>query len=977
MEKVKIFFVNVEILHESKKGGNPMRVDSQMLKEALLNNTPVEQRVNMPGNMTMGNNQTVKSSPYIRPSHGFPRTNVEKNYKEAIASFEEISSAAQTQLLSMTHQNLDYIANTVTPTDAYHAKGLGFTPENTSVEGYVTVVDKIKIHMAMGNDDFKNYGEALSASQIAKVTGGAMAKKIATKMASLDVPVTDDNINAALKAVAEGEKIVPLNDGDKKYLIENDVLPTIENLYKAEHASLSAQNNLSDEIWSEVSTQAEQIIEEAGLEINEETVAMAKWLIANELPVTPENLYAKKFYDELSLPITSDKLIPAVAVAMNRGEKPIKAFILGDNLNSEYIKCKKELLEARAILTVEAKKSMEQNGMEVNLEEITKELEKIEELEREYYSKLLDTEGIPVSEEKIDTILDTLSFADSVKEAPEYILGGKPFDMTLPQLAKEGDNLKQNLNRINEKYETVMTRPRADMGDSINKAFRNIPDILEDLGLEVNRDNAKAVRILAYNQIPINEENISLMRNTNMEIQNTLDLIKPETVVHMIKNDINPLELTMEKLGEVVQTINEENDFEGCESYSEFLWKAQKSDLTESERAEYIEIYRMLRTIEKSDGAVVGALVNQGADLTIKNLVTSAKSRKKYSTEYSISENEASVAKYHNLMATRAVKEISPTEMKAADLKKPIMDQTLPEFLENAATALEEEPHLQDEKIMQEIQYEESRLTRFSTAATTEEEVLRLLSDNNIPMELFNILASRDIQGRRSTRYERLFKASDATSMEEIKGEILQKLGEAVKSPKEMAEAMETLGDVAENVMKGMINDENASILNIQNAKMMYAQMNLTMELSKREHYDIPVLIGDEVTGVSLKIVRGEKDKGKVDIVFDLGEKNGGKVAAEFVIRESINIGTIAAENEGTLKLLEENKELLLKGMNSLEDNPVELHFANIPGLNIDKFLQTDSEEKENTNEEHQVQTKRLFGAAKEFMSYVKSVIDR
>ncbi len=42
----------------------------------------------------------------------------------------------------------------------------------------------------------------------------------------------------------------------------------------------------------------------------------------------------------------------------------------------------------------------------------------------------------------------------------------------------------------------MMTAPRKDMGDSIQKAFRNVDDILEDLGLETNDSNRRAVRIL-------------------------------------------------------------------------------------------------------------------------------------------------------------------------------------------------------------------------------------------------------------------------------------------------------------------------------------------------------------------------------------------------------------------------------------------------------------------------------------------------
>ena len=59
-----------------------------------------------------------------------------------------------------------------------------------------------------------------------------------------------------------------------------------------------------------------------------------------------------------------------------------------------------------------------------------------------------------------------------------------------------------------ERYETLMTAPRSDLGDSIRKAFSNVDDILTDMSLEKTSENQRAVRILAYNSMEITPENI-------------------------------------------------------------------------------------------------------------------------------------------------------------------------------------------------------------------------------------------------------------------------------------------------------------------------------------------------------------------------------------------------------------------------------------------------------------------------------------
>ena len=40
-----------------------------------------------------------------------------------------------------------------------------------------------------------------------------------------------------------------------------------------------------------------------------------------------------------------------------------------------------------------------------------------------------------------------------------------------------------------ERYETLMTAPRSDLGDSIRKAFSNVDDILTDMSLEKTSEN--------------------------------------------------------------------------------------------------------------------------------------------------------------------------------------------------------------------------------------------------------------------------------------------------------------------------------------------------------------------------------------------------------------------------------------------------------------------------------------------------------
>lgn len=61
---------------------------------------------------------------------------------------------------------------------------------------------------------------------------------------------------------------------------------------------------------------------------------------------------------------------------------------------------------------------------------------------------------------------------------------------------------------------------------------------------------------------------------------------------------------------------------------------------SQEERASYIGTYRLIHQVEQSDGAAVGALVNQGADITMRNLMMAVRSeRRSGKMDYSVDES--------------------------------------------------------------------------------------------------------------------------------------------------------------------------------------------------------------------------------------------------------------------------------------------------------------------------------------------------
>ena len=129
---------------------------------------------------------------------------------------------------------------------------------------------------------------------------------------------------------------------------------------------------------------------------------------------------------------------------------------------------------------------------------------------------------------------------------------------------------RSNIVKFNETFETVMTAPRKDMGDNITKAFRNVDDILMDMGLESNELNQRAVRILGYNNMDINIENIEQVKLYDYQVNNAIEKLNPATTVELIRQNKNPLDMTIEELNNEIESINSKNSNNVEESYSKY-----------------------------------------------------------------------------------------------------------------------------------------------------------------------------------------------------------------------------------------------------------------------------------------------------------------------------------------------------------------------------------------------------------------------
>ena len=965
------------------------------------------------------------------------------------------------------------LSHTTSEEDYAKMQEEGFSLNETVGNTIVTVTDKIKMQVAKGGGDISCFGDDLSKAQLEEMTGSAaLAQQLQNKLKEADLPVTEENLSACEQAYAQAVTLPVLNDGGLKYMLDNQLEPTVENLYKAAHSGSGNYAGAATVVdMTGMQSQVESIIMDASLTVNEQSMADSKWLMENEIALTGDNLRyltdlkaylgtmsdadvmnaivtavaeGKSAHDALLLPgyDMRSRAEDAVSVIESATDADIQYLIdrgfeltvknlkmaasadhgaVGnrkDEVSADapadrelrFLTAKRQLEEVRLAMTAEANYALLKRGISIDTKPLVELVEELRNQENQYYARLLDSQGVEATEENVAAFAETSEKLEAIKSVPAYVLGMSRVDVSdIQGVYENGTALKAAMERANQSYEPLMTAPRSDLGDSYAKAFCNVNDILADMNMEQNDANRRAVRILAYNQLEINEEAVVEMKAADEEVQRTFKNLTPRVVIEMLRRGENPLDMDFSMLNKTAEDIKQELNGDDSERFSEFLWKLErKNEITEEERSSFIGVYRLLHQVEQTDGAAIGAVLNQGADLTLKNLLTAVRSaNKQKKMDISVDDNlgereqgngyrnsitEQIMAGYQANCVKDAKEALTPDKLVAlANQGKDWMEMT-PEQLAEVLQALN------GEDAGAEAAYAREQLEGFRQCANTPEEVYQLLEQYDIPNTVQNILAMDAMLSDRNQVFKKLFEnreqmisertsdSDDISMLDEIaaiKQQLLEEFGNAVSEPKEMAEAQEALGKLAENVMKAMIESDEVTSIDIREAKLMRAQIALQKQMSKQETYSVPVLVGDEVTNVTLKIVRGVEKRGIVDIMLET--QLAGKIAATFRAGEKGISGAIATEHIETKEGMTENMEQLVAALQDNKNESVDVKVAHIPDLDLNHFSKTsvatenselleESKEAPDNTDAYQVQTTRLYRIAEAFIRVVKEV---
>ena len=1037
-----------------ERGGFEMRIEKANVLDVTQN-----EGLEIKGAVSTGETAPKKNKEAVWKNKDNVKATYENPKAEAGATMQDVMAQASAMDAKLMKNEMLVSGNSVTLTDSESMKKEGFSLCSTDAKTVVTITDKIKMQLAKAGVDVSCMGDGLSEEKIAEITGSvALAVQIEGSLEQAGLPTSEDNLTDSAEAVKQAESLGELSDGAMKYLLDKQLPPTIENLYKAEYSASTSypQNSNANIDYTALAGQIDEVIKKAGLTVNSSTEELSHLMIQNDIAFTPENLNYFNDLRNLELPVSREDVLAAITDAIAEGNRPKDALLLpgyslqekaeeavavinhatekdldyivsngleltianlkeaslenGNHNASEtdvtsaevavsdkelaLVKARRQLEETRLIMTKEANYALLKRGVSIDTKPLEALVEELKNVENDYYKALLEQGNIDANEENVKLFANTVNTVSELKTMPAYTLGIPKADLsTLAGLHNEGAALQKAMEKAGTSYETLMTAPRKDLGDSIQKAFRNVDAILEDLALPTSAENERAVRILAYNNLEINNESIAKMKAADATVQRVFENMSPAIVREMVRKGVNPLDMDLEELNQTAEELKTELDPNDSERFSEYLWKLeQNNEISEEERDAYIGIYRLLRQVEKSDGAVIGALVSQGADLTMRNLMMGVRSKKHSNMDVSVDDSFGA-----ERQIKREEKSITDQIESAyqTNCAKSALDLLSPERLRTAVNETGWENLTPEELLakMQEVQEPKEETERYikaerqdvETAMMASEEVYQFLLDYDVSNTVYNVLAAQEFLNNRNGAFRRLFAKNPGetrdTDLEAAKDAMIEKYGEAIKTPEAMKEAQEELEKTAERVMDTMLVDHaNVTSLQLKEMKLMHTQIELGSKImAKEESYVVPILIQNEITSVHLRVVRDEAEKGLVNITFDTDSL--GKVAAQIKASSLGVTGYVAANREETRALFAANEDVISEAVTqkvpTLKESGVtetNLSFVFSESLDLNTFERKEQTKQEGAKELSKVQTATLYDMARNFIEVVKNL---
>ncbi|MBQ7615377.1 MAG: hypothetical protein IJU77_10060 [Butyrivibrio sp.] len=809
-------------------------------------------------------------------------------YASHARSIDDVTAMAENKDVQLQHNFMALLSNTMSGEDYAKALEDGFDIKNMNSEEAVTIVDKIKGVLLQSGVEITGFNDDLSRNKLKQITGSdGFATALEKSFKENDIPLTTENVKAAKAAADQMEDINELDDSAVKFMVLNNMEPTIENIYFAAHSTngqnASGRGYYAQEAggyyaqkadsydWNQLEPQIDRVIEEADLDPEMAAVKEnAKWMVTQGIPLTSENLTSATLLKDIELPANVDTLAKATAAAIADGKRAVEGNLSDPTSEvQKNIQRRLQLEEVRLQMTTEAGRRLIDSGFPIDTAPIKDVVEGLK--------NALMQMGSEAAGEAVDEITNVKSAGDeyvmSFTMTRFSIIANGPVDIagqmadkfesaSLFSISEASEKLTAKFRLADEGYEKLMTAPRADLGDSIKKAFRNVDDILSDIGKDLTDENRRVLRILGYNRMEINEENFEKVRSVDARLQSLLGRIKPGAVLDLIREGKNPLAMTIDELSQNLDHQGEDGGQDkDQEKYARFLYKLEKKgEISQEEKTSFIGIYRLFHTLKTTDYQAIGSVLKTGQDMTIGNLLGATRNKKAerkgldYTVDDSFGGIEAknnpdsiriddqisSAFEYYKAKAEIVYENLEPEKLMEA---APTNETLLPEFADRLQRA-EVDQQTEREYVQEQINH----IRQIASMKETEP-ALNELRSVDVAVTFNNLEAM--ISERRDRRTGNIW---ERTSDYEETALLTEKLDEDDYEEN----YLKILGDVSDKLSEELMN-ETDTYIDVRAISLLQKQISVMGRSAESGSFEVPV----EVEGQKLSMhvtLRSEKN---------------------------------------------------------------------------------------------------------------------
>lgn len=840
--------------------------------------------------------------------------------------------------------------------------------ELSSIEGQQEKIQQVKA--------------AIESASIKNSLPNGISEVIAEYFVRYDIPVTQEKLEQLGNAVNQNESVTSVNSQMIKYLLKNEMPLTVQNMYNAmymcgvEH--VEETNIYKDKIFESVIPQVKDIVKESGFEWNADMHERTKWLFRNDIAINTQVLCNQDVLLELSAgEIDDTKILDNMTYSFAEGKDPSQVNVFdihyiqarqavmdfssisdealtyvinnnqkinllnmrsynntqtneqgvqrtsvksSDDAKMTLITARRQLEEIRLSMTISAAGLLNEKGINVDTSELSKIVDGLRQIERDYYKNMLQSGGLEGTDDEISIMSETAYCRTQIGRAPSYILNDIAADnmkQTLPECADSAASLEAVYNRAGETYEKLMTVPRSDLGDSIQKAFSNVDSIIESTGLEVTAENQRIVKVLAHNQMEITADNIDKLKTYDAKMQYLLNNLKPDTTLDLIRGGNNPLEMSMDELNTAIAGINknlsEQNQDKGESGYARFLWKLEKENrISPEERKSYIGIYRLLNHVTKNDTAAVGAVVNLGMDFNLKNLMTAVRSRRDSGIDAVIDDssglydsksdneniddqiNTAFDYTYEQYTIDKMAADVTPAKL--FDVSNGSLDDIMEQPIEKLCDIIES---LSGDESLDSDYYEQ--FANNCREITNDNRILDYLNGFDVNTTLYNAnCASQIIETGQTVlidilKHKSISNEHTGSDVENEYEEEVNKLVDALDNDEYMQAQVDKTGDAARKLLmesdQGILNADDLASL-----RKMESALRFNGIMSRKRSYEIPIKTEGGITNINLTLLSTGNNKGKVEIRMDT--ETYGNVAVSCGVKGNKVQGMVLSESK-------------------------------------------------------------------------------